>query len=566
MLTELHIENIAVIEAADIEFRAGLNVLTGETGAGKSIVIDAIDAVLGGRTSRELVRTGADKALVRAVFTGDAAAAWCEENDIEHEDALILSRRITAADGKSVCRVNGAPVSVSQLRELGALLLDMHGQNDGRQLMDERRHLEYLDRFGKTSPQLAAFTTAFEAYRRVCAQIEELSMDQAEKERLTAVLESEIAELKAANLRPGEEAELTERRDLLKNAGKLTELLDEAYSLLYSDESAAVSAAGDAAQLIEKAAAYYPQLEKAAGAARDAAFMLEDAAEQLRDVRRGLDFSPEDFDRLESRLSQLRRLSRKYGRDEAGLLAFLQEKEDKLASIAYSDDLLLKLQKEQRVLLEAARAAAAALTEARREAADKLSARIQGELADLSMPSVRFAARLSPLGGEPGFDRQGAERAKFLISANAGEELGPISRIASGGELSRIMLAMKNVFAAGDAVPTMVFDEIDAGVSGVAAQRVAEKLASLSRRKQVLCITHLPQIAAMADTQFEIAKTERDGRTYTSVRALDLEGRKQEIARLFGGDNITINTLAGAAEQLAAAGEFKAQVKGERTK
>ena len=558
MLNELHIENIAVIERADIRFERGLNVLTGETGAGKSIVIDAIGAVLGERVSRELVRRGAEKALVTAAFDVAGTEDWLRENDIEPEEDLILQRRILS-DGKSSCRVCGTPVTAAQLKDLAALLVDIHGQNDGRQLMDERRHMAYLDNFGGVGTELAAYRTEYERYRSLRRELEQLTMDEVEKERLSESLRYQIAELERAELKAGEKESLVSRRDLLRNAEKLTEALDEALRLLYADEENAVSMAQNAEYYAGRAAALVPELEGAVSAIHEAAFSLSDAAETLRDFRDGLDFSPEEYDRLEERISLLNKLERKYNRDEEALIAWLDECRERLEQIEYADERGAKLQRELEAQKKQCRMAAQKLREKRKAAAEALQGRIVRELRELNMPSVRFAVEFLPLEGEPGFDASGADQIRFLMSANAGEELGRISRIASGGELSRIMLAMKNVFAEHDPVATMIFDEIDTGVSGIAAQRVGEKLYTVSRGKQVLCVTHLPQIAAMADSHYLIAKEERSGRTYTDVTRLDREGRKEELARLHGGDNITLTTLASAGEQLEAAERFKKQ-------
>ena len=558
MLNELHIENIAVIERADIRFERGLNVLTGETGAGKSIVIDAIGAVLGERVSRELVRRGAEKALVSAVFDVTGTEDWLRENDIEPEEELILLRRILS-DGKSSCRVCGTPVSAAQLKELASLLVDIHGQNDGRQLMDERRHMGYLDSFGALDAEIAAFRTEYDRFRALRRELEQLSMDEAEKERLSESLRYQIAELERAELKAGEKESLVSRRDLLRNSEKLTEALDEALRLLYADEDNAVSMAQNAEYYAGRAAALVPELDGAVSAIHEAAFSLSDAAETLRDFRDGLDFSPEEYDRLEERIALLNKLERKYNRDEEALLSYLDECREKLDRIEYAEERSLKLRRELEAQKKQCLQAAQLLREKRKAAASLLQERIVRELRELNMPSVRFAVEFLPLEGEPGFDANGADQIRFLMSANAGEELGRISRIASGGELSRIMLAMKNVFAEHDPVPTMIFDEIDTGVSGIAAQRVGEKLFTVSKGKQVLCVTHLPQIAAMADSHYLIAKEERGGRTYTDVTRLDREGRKEELARLHGGDNITLTTLASAAEQLEAAELFKKQ-------
>lgn len=557
MLNELHIENIAVIERADISFSKGLNVLTGETGAGKSIVIDSIGAVLGERVSRELVRRGAEKGVVTASFDMTPyTEQWLRENEIDSDDELILQRRITA-DGKSSCRVCGTPVTVSQMKELAAFLVDIHGQNDGRQLMDERRHMEYLDRFGRLDAPLDAYKAEYKKYTGIKKEIERLSMDEIEKERLSDTLSYQIAELERAELKEGEYDTLVSRRDLLRNSEKLTEAIDEAISALYGGDDNAVSLAQNAAYYAGKAAAITPELESVAANINDAAFALADAAETLRDFHDDLDFSPEEYDRLESRIAQLNKLQRKYGRDIDGLIEYLDECRRKLDDIQYADDRLAKLDRELEKQSAVCHASAEKLSRERRSAASKLETRIVSELRELNMPSVRFAVEFLPVESEQGFDANGSDVIRFIMSANAGEELGRISRIASGGELSRIMLAMKNVFAENDPVSTMIFDEIDTGVSGIAAQRVGEKLYSVSKGKQVMCVTHLPQIAAMADSHYVISKQERGGRTYTDVVLLDREGRRRELARLHGGDVVTATTLASAEEQLQAAENYK---------
>ena len=556
MLNELHIENIAVIEKADISFSKGLNVLTGETGAGKSIIIDSIGAVLGDRVSRELVRRGAEKGTVTAVFDIGGTEKWLEENEIEAEDELIIQRRISA-EGKSSCRVCGSPVTATQLKELSELLVDIHGQNDGRQLMDEKRHMEYLDRFGVNSALIDEYAQQYKKYRSIQKEMSKLSMDELEKARLSENLKYQVDELSKADIKPGEKETLVARRDLLRNSEKLTEALDQAFGSLYAGDENAVSLASNAEYYTSKAAAYSPELEQTASAIHDAVFALTDAAETIRDLKNSLDFSPEEYDRLESRISQLNKLERKYGRDVDELPAFLEECREKLDEIEYSDDMLLKLEKELANQVKLCKAAAAALSADRKRAAKELESRIVNELKELSMPSVRFAVEFNALDNEQGFDSNGADEIRFIMSANAGEELGRIAKIASGGELSRIMLAMKNVFAENDPVGTMVFDEIDTGVSGIAAQRVGEKLFTVALGKQVLCVTHLPQIAAMADSHYVIEKQERSERTYTQVLCLDREGRQRELARLHGGDNITATTLASAEEQLASAQKFK---------
>lgn len=556
MLNELHIENIAVIEKADITFEAGLNVLTGETGAGKSIIIDSIGAVLGERVSRDLVRRGAEKGVVTAVFDLDGVEDWLEENEIECEDELIIQRRVNQ-DGKSSCRICGTPVSVTQLKSLGTRLIDIHGQNDGRQLMDEHRHLEYLDNFACIQEELQAYSAEYKKYIDIRNEIQSLSMDEIEKERLSDSLKYQISELERAELKVGEYDSLSARRDLLRNSEKLTEALDAAYSALYEGEESAISLSQNAAYYAQRASAIASEIESAYNSINEAVFSLTDAAETLRDFKESLDFSPEEYDNIETRISLLSKLQRKYGKDEEALLEHLEQCRVKLDQIEYSDDRLIKLDKALKEQGDICRKSALTLSSKRKEKAAELQKRIVSELQALNMPSVRFAVEFVPIDDELGFDAFGADKVRFIMSANAGEELGRISKIASGGELSRIMLAMKNVFAENDPVPTMVFDEIDTGVSGIAAQRVGEKLYSVSKGKQVMCVTHLPQIAAMADSHYLIAKEERTGRTYTDVTKLSLDGRCKELARLHGGDHITETTLASAREQLDAAEKIK---------
>ena len=556
MLRELHIENIAVIERADIEPGAGLNVLTGETGAGKSIVIDSLEAVLGARASRELVRTGAARASVTAAFTADNAEDWLEENGLDAEDGVIIRRRVSQ-DGKSSAQVNGVPVAAAELRALGSGLLDIHGQNDGRQLMDETRHRDYVDGFAGMAEQLSRHRELYSAYRETAAQLRRLDEAESERERRERDLRQTAEELGAANIRPGEEESLSSRRELLRNAEKLREALDAAYEALYGGEDSAAEQAGEASAWTERAAALAPELDEALAEIEQARSNIEDAAERLRDFREGLDFSPGEYDALETRLSQLRRLEKKYGRDEAGLAELLESAQRGLEELDSSAERRAQLEAELAKRKKAAYNSAKELSKLRKAAGEELRERIELGLRELSMPSVRFEAEIVPMQGEPGFDESGMDEVRFLMSANAGETPGRISKIASGGELARIMLVMKDVLSERDGVPAMVFDEIDEGVSGIAAQRVAEKLARLARKKQVICVTHLPQIAAMADTHFLIEKTERDGRTYTKVTPLEREGRIRELARLHGGDNVTETTLASAAEQLDAAYKYK---------
>lgn len=560
MLSLLHIENIAVIESADIQFDGGFNVLTGETGAGKSIVIDAIGAVMGERTSRDLIRTGATAARVEAVFTGLPGLPWFEENGMgpDGEGNLLLQREIQP-DGKNICRLNGRLITVSQLRELGRQLLNIHGQHDGQQLLDERCHLAYLDSFGATEPLQAQFRAAFGVLSGLRREIASLQMDDAEKSRRIDSLNYQIRELERANLQPGEDEALTERRNLLRNAGRLIEAVEGAHLALSGDDDSA----GAAALL----AAAEQSLGAAAGMSADAAALLEklaevrcaadDVAEQVRDLRGQFDFEPGELDEIEARLDLIYRLRKKYGDTVEEMLSYLERCRGELDEIQYSSDTIARLEKKQAQALREAKGKAESLSTARRKAGEALQARIQRELEQLDMPKVQFRAEFSPKGGELGMDETGMDEVQFLMSANVGEALKPIQKIASGGELARIMLALKNVLAENDQVTTLIFDEVDTGVSGRAAQKVAEKMADVALRKQVLCVTHLPQIAAMADTHFAVEKGESKGRTFTAVERLDRTRRREELARLTGGERLTPAMLEGAGELLDAAAAYK---------
>ena len=560
MLELLHIENIALIQEADIQFRPGFNALTGETGAGKSIVIDALGAVLGGRTSRDLIRTGADRAFVSAEFSQVAPGLpGLEEAGVRpDEDGCLLLQRELTADGKNLCRVNGRPVTVAQLRRIGGELLNIHGQHDGQQLLDEEQHLSYLDRFGRTEAFLAAYQSAYGAMAALLDQIRSLQMDEAEKARRMDTLRFQIGELERAELMPGEEEELLQRRELLRNGEKYLSALSGAdYALSGGEEGGgAVSALRDAEEAISAVrnlsggmGELYQRLEQLRCEAYD-------LAETIRDRREEFDFSPAELDAVESRSDLLYRLKKKYGATVEDMIAYLDRCRTELDEMETADDTLARLEKQLETARRAVLAAGADLTAARKAAAGELETRIQAELRDLDMHRVRFHIEFGEK--EPGPD--GCDAVRFLMSANAGEDLKPIARIASGGELARIMLALKNVLAEQEAIGTLVFDEVDTGVSGRAAQKVAEKLAQVSRRKQVLCVTHLPQLAAMADTHFSVEKGERDGRTYTRVTLLDRERRKAELARITGGSSVTAALLASAGELLDAAETYRASL------
>ena len=558
MLELLHIENIAIIEAADIEFAPGFNALTGETGAGKSIVIDSLSAVLGQRTSRELIRTGAEKAFVSAAFSG-MAPELTEELGIQLEaDGTLLLQREIQTDGKNVCRVNGRPVTVGQLRALGARLLNIHGQHDGQQLLDEEQHIVYLDSFGRVESLAITYAEKYKNFTDIRRQIGALQMDEAEKARRVDTLQYQIEELKRAKLKPGEEEELTARRGMLRNAEKFLDAVAGADYALNGDDSSggalsALRQAQDALGGVRHLDDAFGQLYERLGEAYSEVY---DIAATVEDKRGELDVSPGELDRVESRMDLLYRLKKKYGATVEDMLDYQARCEAELAQIEDAGDTLVRLEQALSKAEKEARQAAQALSDARKAAADRLTAQILTELQQLDMGKIRFAVDFA----EKPLDSDGMDTVRFLMSANVGEELRPIHKIASGGELARIMLAMKNVLSEQDHVGTMVFDEVDTGVSGRAAQKVAEKMARISRRKQVLCVTHLPQLAAMADTHFSVEKGERGGRTYTEVRRLDREQRRRELARLTGGSHVSQTMLDGAEELLVQAEKFRAEL------
>ena len=541
MLELLHIENIAIIEAADIEFAPGFNALTGETGAGKSIVIDSLGAVLGARTSRDLIRTGAAKAFVSAEFDGvDASLPVLAALGVEPEDGVLLLQRDIYADGKNICRANGRPITVAQLRALGTSLLNIHGQHEGTQLLDEEQHGAYLDRFARLDGLPEAYTERYQAVRETRRQIEALEMDEAEKARRVDTLRHQIAELERAELR---------------NAEKFMDAFAAAdYALSGGDDGlGAASQLKNAENALHSVRALGARFSELCERLESLYSDVYDLAETVRDLRSEMDFSPQELDAVESRADQLYRLKKKYGATVGEMLDYLERSKKELDEIEYADDRIVQLQgmlaKQEKEMLAAART----LSDARKAAAKALEERILRELRELDMNKVRFSIDFTE--HEP--DAMGIDTVRFLMSANAGEDLKPIHKIASGGELARIMLALKNVLAEQDHVMTMVFDEVDTGVSGRAAQRVAEKMAKLSRRRQVLCVTHLPQLAAMADTHFSVEKGEENGRTFTRVVELDRAQRCAELARLTGGAAATETQLRGAEELLSAADAFR---------
>lgn len=547
MLSLLHIENIAVIEQADISFDPGFNVLTGETGAGKSIVIDAISAILGKRAYRDMIRTGTDKASVRAVFTKVPALPWFGENGVEYDEETVIQRDIFM-DGKNVCRVNGTLVTVTILQKLGLQLINIHGQHDSATLFDEENHLRFLDAFADNEALLLDYREKFTAVSALRREIDRMTMDEGEKLRRMETLKYQVEEIEKADLKAGEDEELEQRRKLLQNSEKLSQGLEEAAeSLLGGDETdGAAALLAQAAYALSRIARYSDDYTAFQERLTDLKYQVQDIADEVRDALEELSYSADELEQIESRLDIIHRLRRKYGTTCQEILEYQENARKELDEIEFADDRVEHLKKQLAAKEKDAWQAAMLLRKDRQEKGNLLSEKILSELRQLDMPRVQFQCRFR----ETELGADGADLVAFYLSANAGEDLKPLSKVASGGELARIMLSMKNVLAEKDAVDTLIFDEVDTGVSGRAAQRIAEKLRALAQHKQVLCVTHLPQLAALADTHMLIAKSEHDGRTFTTVTPLDREGRKQELARIIGGTNITEITLKSAEEML----------------
>ena len=547
MLSLLHIENIAVIECADISFDRGFNVLTGETGAGKSIVIDAISAILGERAYRDMIRTGTDVASVRAVFTDVPELSWFAENGVEYDPETVITRQIHL-DGRNVCRVNGTLVSVMILRKLGVQLINIHGQHDSATLFDENNHMELLDAYAVHDVLRQEHLKRYETVQQLRAQIKSMTMDEAEKARRIEMLQYQINEIERAELEAGEDEVLEDRRKVLQNSEKLSDGMNAAVDFLCGNDETdgAASLLAQAERELSRLSRYTDSFAHLQEKVADLMYQVQDAAEEVRDERDALAYTSDELETIEARLDVIHKLRRKYGATCTEILEYLDQAKKELDEIEFAEDRLEQLKKKCVRAEKLAWETALDLRERRQGAAISMSQRILNELLQLDMPNVQFSCVFTPTDLGP----NGADTVAFYMSANAGEALKPLSKVASGGELARIMLALKNVLAEQDHVNTLIFDEVDTGVSGRAAQKVAEKLKSVARTKQVLCVTHLPQLAALASTHLLIAKAERDGRTYTSVTPLDLEGRKRELARIIGGTNITETTLKSAEEML----------------
>lgn len=548
MLTQLHIENVAVIESADIVFGPGFNVMTGETGAGKSMVIDSILAIIGERTYRDIIRTGEKRAVVSAVF--DCSPDLAMELGAGDSDCTQLAvERQIYADGRNICRINGKPSSLPLLRAAGVRLLSIHGQHDGQRLLSEEYHLQYLDSYADNADVFRKYAEAYEEWSDCRKQLEALITDESEKARLTEILRYQINDIDSASLVPGEDERIESRRKLLHGSQKIVTSLRGAIDALDGNERSdgAVALLGRAYSSYGASLSFSSELEQLGTRLEGLMYEAQDVSGALSDMLNDMTFSPEELEELDSRYDVITRMKKKYGGSVEAVLTFREKCERELDELVFSCERSEKLEKElekrYNILLSAGRE----LTASRTSAAKSFEADVADQLAGMDMAGVRLITQIVP-SDQPG--NNGCDCVRFLLSANIGEEPRPLARIASGGELSRIMLAMQNVLPQNDTVPTLIFDEVDAGISGRAAQAVGEKLAALARKKQVICVTHLPRIAGYGTTHFLIEKGTRNGRTYTSVRNLDRQARVKEIARMTGGSVITRAALESAEEML----------------
>ena len=549
MLSSLQIENVAVIQKAEVHFKPGLNVLTGETGAGKSILIDSINAILGSRTSKDLVRTGASKAVIRAAFeqVPDAVLNSLEKAGYERSDALMLSREITA-EGKSTCRINGMPATASVLRELCGGLININGQHDSVGLLNPARHLGILDDYAQNDAEFQEYYVLYRDLVRIKRELDAMITDEAEKQRKIDLLSYQVQEIEDAGLTAGEEQTLESRRKILANASAIRDKIAQSYALLSGDDesSGAVDLLGEASHAIDTAAQLDDALAAASSQLLDLYYNAKDVAADLIGRLDSYDTNDAELDEIEQRLDLIYKLKRKYGDTVEDVIEFGQNAREELERIQSSQERHDHLQAEKRRLYALAREKAEALTQTRLNAFEALNKRISGTLDFLNMPGVRMTLRHTrgPLASH------GQDSIEFYISTNPGEAPKPLAKIASGGELSRITLAIKNAMADKDAVPTVIYDEIDSGVSGKAAGRIGEVLRQSAQGHQILCITHTAQIAALADCHLLIQKNVANDRTYTEIHPLDEEGRVEALARLISGDHVTDISRANAREML----------------
>lgn len=551
MLSQLYIENIAVIRQATIDFQQGFHVFTGETGAGKTILISAINAVLGGRTFKEIIRTGETRATVSALFT-EIPEELCKKIEVlgyPLEDNQLLVQREIDLSGKGQCRLDGRPATAAMLREVCSLLIDIHGQHDNQELLSAEKHLGFLDSYGAYPQEMAAYTAAYERMCECAARLDKLQMDESYKLQRMDILQFQIKEIGDAKLTDGEEERLVEQQKRIRNAERITESLGAVYTLLNGNGEemrGVLEALEEVSTELDTAAKYLTEFGGYSEKLSDAYYMLEELGSRARDTLEDADFDPRQLDAIESRLDTIYKLKKKYGNSIAEILEYFERISEEYQSLELSDELTAHLQRELDEANLVLHTVAEALTACRLAAAAEFSERVEQELAYLDMAGVRFSITRR----EKPYGPTGADEMEFMICTNTGEEAKPLAKIASGGELARIMLAIKNVLAEKDGIGTIIFDEVDTGVSGSAAQKIGKKLAEVARHRQVICVTHLAPVAACAAHHYRIYKTVEDGRTFTRVEELTRPQRVQELARIMVGENITDSALKSAEEML----------------
>ena len=534
MLEQLTIKNVAVIDKLSVEFKSGLSVLTGETGAGKSIIIDSINMILGDRAKKELVRRGTDFAYVEAVFEmTEPVREILDENDIDtDDDSIIITRKITA-DGKSSARINGSAVTLNTLRDVSDMLINIHGQHDNQALLTPHKHIVFLDSFAKVENEKAIYKEAFDKRNAIQKELTKLEADVGERMQRIDLLSYQVNEITAANLRDGEEEELLEERKILERAEEINECTSLAVSALYDSETgaSAYDMISDAQSAVEKIADVSSAISEAYDSITTAMYSIEEAARTIRDFGAGIEYDEQALAEVEERLDLINRLKRKYGGTVSDVIAYGEKARKELSDIETSDERTEKLKFELASVEKDLKSAAETLSQLRKKGAIQLQNDIETALHELNMEKARFCVSVEP----KQYSSDGADYVEFLISTNPGEDLKPLVKIASGGELSRVMLAIKSILAKSDAVDAMIFDEIDTGVSGAAAQKIADKLKSIAKTAQVICITHLPQLASVADSHFLIEKDVEGDMAKTTLKMLDINGRIAELARIVGG-------------------------------
>ena len=551
MLSQLYIKNIAVISEASIDFGPRFNVFTGETGAGKTILVSAINGVLGARMSRDIIRSGEDSAYVSALFTQlpQDVCAKIEEMGFEmQDDTLLIAREVGS---RNLCKVNGRPATVQLLREIASMLIDVHGQKDNHRLLSPENHIAYIDAFGGLENCRREYQVLYEKILEVRTQLERVNRHDRAKEHQVDLLTYQIGEIESAALHPGEEEELLLKRDQIANAERIIRLLSQSKQLLDGEEevSGILQMFEELTNNLSQLTHFLPQMEPLAMRMEEIGYDLSDCAGDLGNYLDQMDYQPQELEQVEERLDLIYRLKRKYGNSVEEILEYLEKSREQLQQLNLSEEKAQELQEEYLRLKPQVQQAADMLTSRRHKAAKEFLSRVKKELEFLNMPSVR----LSVSAGRSGWKPDGQDELEFLISSNAGEEPKPLAKIASGGELSRVMLSIKNVLAQKDRVGTAVFDEIDTGVSGKAAQKIGQKLQEVSHNRQVICVTHLAQVAVYADHHLLIEKSEEDGRTYTRIKPLDRQGRVEEIARMISGENLTETAMQNAREMLSLA-------------